>query len=49
MNRFLASHKQGLKDFIDDICSISAERSNFAVTSVLFNSDNNTRQAPFYV
>lgn len=31
MNRFIASHKQGVKDFIDDICSISAERSNFAV------------------
>lgn len=31
MNRFLASHKQGVKDFIDDICSISAERTNFAV------------------
>jgi hypothetical protein len=31
MNRFLASHKQGVKDFIDDICSVSAERSNFAV------------------
>jgi hypothetical protein len=31
MNRFLASHKQGVKDFIDDICSISAERTNFAL------------------
>jgi len=31
MNRFLASNKQGVKDFIDDICSISAERNNFAL------------------
>jgi hypothetical protein len=31
MNRFLASHKQGVKDFIDDVCSISAERNNFAL------------------
>lgn len=28
MNRFLNSHRQSLKDFIDEICSIPAERSN---------------------
>lgn len=28
MNRFLTSRRQSLKDFIDDICAIPAERSN---------------------
>jgi hypothetical protein len=31
MNRFLASHRQGVKDFIDSICSIPAERNTFAL------------------
>ncbi|EPE28565.1 GTPase activation, GAP [Glarea lozoyensis ATCC 20868] len=31
MNRFLHSHRQGLKDFIDAICSISSERNNFSL------------------
>lgn len=28
MNRFLSSRRQALKDFIDDVCAIPAERSN---------------------
>jgi hypothetical protein len=28
MNRFLHSHRQGLKDFIDSICAISSDRNN---------------------
>ncbi|KAF3760841.1 hypothetical protein M406DRAFT_296294 [Cryphonectria parasitica EP155] len=28
MNRFLASRRQALKDFIDEVCAIPAERSN---------------------
>jgi hypothetical protein len=28
MNRFLTARRQGLKDFIDDVCAIPAERSN---------------------
>ncbi|KAG9239611.1 RasGAP protein-like protein [Amylocarpus encephaloides] len=31
MNRFLASNRQGVKDFIDAICAISAERNNFSL------------------
>ncbi|TLD12751.1 uncharacterized protein PgNI_03475 [Pyricularia grisea] len=28
MNKFIASHRQSVKDFIDSICSVPAERSN---------------------
>lgn len=31
MNRFLASHRQAVKDYIDGICSIPSERNIFAV------------------
>ncbi|KAF8865120.1 RasGAP protein-like protein [Acephala macrosclerotiorum] len=31
MNRFLNSHRQSLKDFIDTICDIPAERNTFAL------------------
>lgn len=31
MNRFLTSNRQGVKDFIDDVCSIPAERNTFAL------------------
>jgi hypothetical protein len=31
MNRFLCSHRQSVKDFIDAICSIPAERNTFAL------------------
>ncbi|TVY92044.1 Inhibitory regulator protein, partial [Lachnellula willkommii] len=31
MNRFLSSHRQSCKDFIDSICSIPAERNTFAL------------------
>ncbi|KAH6674301.1 RasGAP protein-like protein [Halenospora varia] len=30
MNRFLISYRQGVKDYIDAVCSISAERSTFS-------------------
>lgn len=31
MNRFLAGHRQAVKAFIDEVCSISGERNNFAL------------------
>ncbi|PSS27502.1 hypothetical protein M430DRAFT_80021, partial [Amorphotheca resinae ATCC 22711] len=31
MNKFLTSHRQGVKDYIDDICSIPSERNNIAL------------------
>jgi hypothetical protein len=31
MNRFLSSHRQGVKDYIDNICAIPAERNTFAL------------------
>ncbi|RDL37595.1 GTPase activation, GAP [Venustampulla echinocandica] len=31
MNRFLYGHRQGVKDFIDDICALSAERRTSAL------------------
>jgi hypothetical protein len=31
MNRFLSGHRQGVKDFIDNVCSIPAERNTFAL------------------
>lgn len=31
MNRFLTSHRQGIKDFIDNICSIPAEHNIYAL------------------
>ncbi|KAF4633594.1 hypothetical protein G7Y89_g4520 [Cudoniella acicularis] len=31
MNRFLSSHRQGVKDYIDAICAISTERNPFAL------------------
>lgn len=31
MNKFLTSHRQDLKDYIDEICAIPAERSTFAL------------------
>jgi hypothetical protein len=31
MNKFLSSHRQSVKDFINNICSIPAERSTFAL------------------
>jgi hypothetical protein len=31
MNRFLTSHRQGVKDFIDSICSIPAQSNTFAL------------------
>jgi hypothetical protein len=31
MNRFLSGNRQGVKDFIDNVCSIPAERHNFAL------------------
>jgi hypothetical protein len=31
MNRFLTGHRQGVKDFIDSICAVPAERSSFAL------------------
>jgi hypothetical protein len=31
MNKFLASHRQEVKEFIDEICSIPAERGTFAL------------------
>jgi hypothetical protein len=31
MNRFLTGNRQGVKDFIDNVCSVSAERNTFAL------------------
>ena len=31
MNRFLSGHRQGVKDFIDAVCDIPAERNTFAL------------------
>jgi hypothetical protein len=31
MNRFLTGHRQGVKDFIDSICAVPAERNTFAL------------------
>jgi hypothetical protein len=31
MNRFLGSHRQAVKDYIDEICSIPSERNTFAL------------------
>ena len=31
MNRFLSSHRQAVKDYIDEICSIPSERNTFAL------------------
>jgi hypothetical protein len=31
MNRFLTGHRQGVKDFIDEICAVPAERNTFAL------------------
>jgi hypothetical protein len=31
MNRFLSGNRQGVKDFIDDVCSIPAERNTFSL------------------
>jgi len=31
MNKFLNSHRQAIKDYIDDICSIPSERNTFAL------------------
>jgi len=31
MNRFLSSHRQSVKDFIDAICSVPAERNTFSL------------------
>jgi hypothetical protein len=31
MNRFLTGHRQGVKDFIDSVCAIPAERNSFAL------------------
>jgi GTPase-activator protein for Ras-like GTPase len=31
MNRFLTSHRQGVKDFIDSVCAVPAERNTFAL------------------
>lgn len=31
MNKFLNGHRQGVKDYIDDVCSIPAERNTFAL------------------
>lgn len=31
MNRFLSGNRQEVKDFIDNVCSISAERNNFSL------------------
>ena len=31
MNRFLNAHRNGLKDFLDEICSIPSERNTFAL------------------
>ena len=31
MNRFLSSHRQEVKDYIDEICSIPSERNTFAL------------------
>lgn len=31
MNRFLSSRRQALKDFIDEVCAIPAERSNYVL------------------
>jgi hypothetical protein len=31
MNRFLTGHRQGVKDFIDEVCAVPAERNTFAL------------------
>ncbi|KAL5321921.1 hypothetical protein ACEPPN_009885 [Leptodophora sp. 'Broadleaf-Isolate-01'] len=31
MNQFLARHRQGVKDFLDAVCDIPAERNNYAL------------------
>lgn len=31
MNRFLSSHRQGVKDYIDSVCDIPAEKTTFTV------------------